>query len=111
MEKFKLKNYIDDNGKEPIIEWLKSLDGSLRKRVLLRLDRLKDGNFGDYKQLTELLYELRFNIGSGYRVYYTIEDDIIVLLINGGDKKTQSKDIQRAVTILNKLKGDNNDKY
>lgn len=59
----------------------------------------------------KILYELRFNIGSGYRVYYTIEDDIIVLLINGGDKKTQSKDIQRAVTILNKLKGDNNDKY
>lgn len=77
----------------------------MRKRILLRLDRLKDGNFGDYKQLNDYLYELRFNIGAGYRIYYTIEDDVIVLLINGGDKKSQSKDIKKANEILNELKG------
>lgn len=49
MNEYVLKNYVDDEGKEPIKEWLKSLDGSVRKRVLLRLDRLKDGNFGDCK--------------------------------------------------------------
>ena len=105
MNEYILKNYIDDDGKEPIKEWLKSLDGSTRKRVLLRLDRLKDGNFGDYKQLNDYLYELRFNFGSGYRIYYTIENEIIVLLINAGNKKSQTRDINRANEIIYKLKG------
>lgn len=102
---YTISNYVDDNGKEPIKDWLKSLDGTTRKRILLRFDRLKDGNFGDYKQLDEYLYELRFTFGSGYRVYYTIENNIIVLLINGGDKKSQVKDIKTAKEIVNKLKG------
>lgn len=105
MDKYTISNYIDDNGKEPIKDWLKSLDGTTRKRILLRFDRLKDGNFGDYRQLSEFLYELRYNFGSGYRVYYTIKNNIIVLLINGGDKKSQTKDIEKAQDILNKLKG------
>ena len=76
-----------------------------KKTYFLRFDRLKDGNFGDYKQLDEYLYELRFNFGSGYRVYYTFEDNTIVLLINGGDKKSQTKDIKKAQDIINQLKG------
>ena len=105
MAEYTISNYVDDNGKEPIIDWLKSLDGTTRKRILLRFDRLKDGNFSDYKQLDEYLYEHRFNFGSGYRVYYTFENNTIVLLINGGDKKSQTKDIEKAQDILNKLKG------
>ena len=105
MNEYILQNYIDDNGEEPLKEWLKTLDSSVRKRILLRLDRLKDGNFGDYKQLDEYLYELRFNLGSGYRIYYMIEDKTIVLLINGGDKKSQKKDIKQAKEIIKLLKG------
>ncbi len=105
MIEYTISNYIDDTGKEPIKDWLKSIDGTARKRILLRLDRLKDGNFGDYKQLDEYLYELRFNFGPGYRVYYTIENNTVVLLINGGDKKSQVKDINKAKDIINKLKG------
>jgi putative addiction module killer protein len=105
MVEYSISNYIDDNGNEPIKDWLKSLDGTIKKRVLLRFDRLKDGNFGDHKQLNEYLYELRFNFGSGYRVYYTFENNTIVLLINGGDKKSQVKDIKKAQEIINKLKG------
>lgn len=102
---YTISNYVDDNGKEPIKDWLKLLDGTTRKRILLRFDRLKDGNFGDYKQLDEYLYELRFTFGSGYRVYYTLENNKIILLINGGDKKSQVKDIKNAKEIVNKLKG------
>lgn len=105
MIEYSISNYVDDNGKEPIKDWLKSLDGTTRKRILLRFDRLKDSNFGDYKQLDEYLYELRFNFGSGYRVYYTLENNVIVLLINGGDKKSQAKDIKKAKEIITKLKG------
>ena len=111
MKEYQLKNYVDDNGKEPILEWLKTLDGTMRKRILLRLERLKDGNFGDYKRLNDILYELRFNIGSGYRIYYTIKNDIIILLINGGDKKTQSKDINNAMEILTYLKEGKHEKH
>lgn len=104
MNEYILKNYIDDKGKEPIKVWLKTLDATVRKRILLRLERLKDGNFGDFKQINEYLYELRFDIGAGYRIYYTIENETIVLLINGG-KKSQLKDIKKATEIFNKLKG------
>lgn len=105
MAGYTLKNYVDDEGNEPIIIWLKSLDTTTRKRILLRLDRLKDGNFGDHKQINKNLYDLRFMFGAGYRIYYTIENDTIILLINGGDKKLQSKDINMALSIINKLKG------
>ena len=106
-----LKNYIDDNNTQPILNWLYSLDKTTRKRILLRLERLKNGNFGDYKQISEFLYELRFTFGAGYRVYFTIESNIIILLINGSNKKTQTKDIKLANEILTKLKGNKNEKY
>lgn len=105
MTEYRISNYVDNNGKEPIKDWLKLLDGTTRKRILLRFDRLKDGNFGDYKQIDEYLYELRFNFGAGYRVYYTIKNNTVILLINGGDKKSQEKDIKTAKEIITKLKG------
>ena len=105
MNEYKILNYVDDKGKEPIKDWLKSLDGTTRKRILLRFDRLKDGNFGDYKQLDEYLYELRFNFDSGYRVYYTFINNTIVLLVSGGDKKSQAKDIAKSQEIIKILKG------
>lgn len=105
MNLYTLENYVDDAGNEPIKMWLCSLDKSARKRILLRLDRLQDGNFGDYKKLNKFLYELRFNFDSGYRIYYTMENKTIILLINGGNKKTQAKDIKSANEILLKMKG------
>ena len=105
MNKYKLKTYIDDNGKEIITEWLNSLDGTTKKRIAIRLRRVENGNFGDYKQLNCSLYELRFDFGGGIRIYYTIEGDTVVLLINGGNKKTQSKDILKANKIVETLKG------
>lgn len=68
MLEYSIKSYVDNNGNEPIRDWLVTLDSTIRKRILLRLDRLKDGNFGDYKQLSSDLYELRFAFGSGYRI-------------------------------------------
>ena len=95
MQRYSLSIYVNDSGKELIKDWLKTLDGSIRKRILLRLDRLKDGNFGNYKQLNEELYELRFEIGAGYRIYYTIMYKNIVLLINGGIKNHNQKILKK----------------
>ena len=88
------------NNKVPFIEWMNSLDKNTKIRVQSRLTRLLENNFGDHKKIDNEISELRFKFGSGYRIYYTEIDNIIVLLINGGDKSTQNKDILKAKSIL-----------
>ena len=104
-----IKFYKLPNGKEPVKEWLLDLDNSLRVKVIRRIERIYDDNFGDYKQLDSNLYELRFTLGKGYRIYYTIQNEVIVLLLNAGDKSKQSKDIELAKTYLKDIKDDKND--
>ncbi len=100
MNEYVIEYLILPNGKAPIIEWLNALDSGIRKRITQRILRIEDGNFGDFKKLSEDISELRFNFGKGYRIYYTEIDYKIVLLINGGDKSKQSKDIQNAQELL-----------
>jgi len=78
-------------------------DTAVKHKVLARFARIENGNFGDYKQLDADLFELRFFFGSGLRIYYTIKNDKIVLLVTGGDKSSQNKDIVKARNILMKL--------
>ena len=99
-----IKFYKLPNGKEPVKDWLLDLDNSLRVKVIRRIERIYDDNFGDYKQLDSNLYELRFTLGKGYRIYYTIQNDVLVLLLNAGDKSKQSKDIELAKTYLEDIK-------
>lgn len=61
------------------------------------------GNFGDCKSIDKQISELRFFLGAGYRIYYTIKGDEIILLLNGGDKSSQAKDIKQAKDILKEL--------
>lgn len=100
MNDYSIEYLILPNGKAPIIEWLNSLDSITRKRINQRILRIEDGNFGDYKKLSEDISELRFTFGKGYRIYYTEENNKIILLINGGDKSKQSKDIEKAQELL-----------
>ena len=88
------------NDKIPFIEWMDSLDKTTKARVQSRLTRLLENNFGDHKKIDNEISELRLKFGSGYRIYYTEVDNIIVLLINGGDKSTQSKEKKKAKSIL-----------
>jgi putative addiction module killer protein len=98
--------YELENGKEPVKEWLNSLDSSIRVKIVKRLERIYEDNFGDYKLIAPDLYELRFAIGKGYRIYYTIQNNVIVLLLNAGDKSRQSKDIELAKKYLENSKGE-----
>jgi putative addiction module killer protein len=84
------------NSKAPFIEWMNSLDKAIKSRVQSRLTRLLENNFGDHKKIDSEISELRLSFGSGYRIYYVEIDSVIVLLINGGDKSTQTKDIEKA---------------
>jgi putative addiction module killer protein len=74
-----------------------------RARIISRFDRIQMGNLGDYRFLDENLYELRFFFGPGFRIYFTIRQKTIVFLLCGGDKSSQSKDIQKARHIMEDL--------
>ncbi|ACA31875.1 type II toxin-antitoxin system RelE/ParE family toxin [Histophilus somni] len=88
-------------------QWLKNIkDPIARIMVIKRIERAKNGNFGDHKLLANTggIYEMRIDTGKGYRIYYAKIEDIIYLLTNGGDKKTQQQDISDAQVILEKFK-------
>ncbi|MCL2830774.1 MAG: type II toxin-antitoxin system RelE/ParE family toxin [Betaproteobacteria bacterium] len=70
---------------------------------MTRLDRVETGNFGDHKQIADNLYELRFFLGGGLRIYFTIRQNAIVLLLAGGDKDTQKRDVALAKQMLKQL--------
>ena len=89
--------YQDSAGKEPFTKWIKSLrDPSTRRRILKRLYRLESGNYGDNKNLGDGVHELRFFFGAGYRIYFGEDGDTIVVLLCGGDKDSQRRDIENA---------------
>ncbi len=79
------------------IDWLVNLrDVAARARIAKRIDRIAAGNFGDAKSIGDGVSELRFAFGPGYRVYYTRRGDVVVILLCGGDKGSQARDIQQA---------------
>ncbi|MGI0483333.1 type II toxin-antitoxin system RelE/ParE family toxin [Geminocystis sp. CENA526] len=89
--------YQDSIGKEPFNDWLlKIRDKTIRRRILTRLLRVENGNYGDYKSLKDGIFELRFTFGGGFRVYFGEDGDRIVVLLLGGDKSTQTEDIEKA---------------
>ena len=80
--------------------WIDGLkDRTGRARVLMRVDRLIHGNPGAHRNLTEGMSELKVDVGPGYRVYYSLRGDRLLLLIAGGDKSTQAKDIAKALEL------------
>ncbi len=85
--------------------WINSLrDQKAVAKVLTRIDRLALGNFGDYRALDAGVFELRIDWGPGYRVYAARVGKVVVLLLCGGDKKSQSKDIADAKAYLQDYK-------
>jgi len=85
-------------------KWLDELcDSRARARVQVRIERLAAGNAGDAKPVGEGVSELRINYGPGYRVYFTIREHDIVILLVGGDKSTQSADIKTALRLARNL--------
>jgi putative addiction module killer protein len=93
--------YSTKDGKEPFSDWMDNLSKDYAARVSKRLLRVLLGNLGDFKSLGDRLYELRFN--EGLRVYYSHIDNVVVLLLAGGNKNTkrdQSRDIEKAKEYL-----------
>ena len=89
-----LHEYVKPDGSIPFREWLHNLrDIEARARIRVRLNRVRLGNFGDAKSVGDGVSELRIPLGPGYRVYFGRAGSTVVLLLCGGDKSTQNRDI------------------
>ena len=100
-----LRQYQTADGRSPFVEWLAELrDRRANQSIAARLVRMQSGNRGDWKSLGAGVFELRVDTGPGYRVYCGQDGATLVLLLCAGDKRTQSKDIQRAHDYWNDYK-------
>jgi putative addiction module killer protein len=87
------------------LSWLDSLrDLAARARIQVRIDRLVHGNPGQHRRLGEGVFELKIDVGPGYRVYYALRGVSVVLLLAGGDKSSQDRDIAKAARLAKALK-------
>jgi putative addiction module killer protein len=91
-----LRGYIDEKGKKRFASWFEALDSSAAAKVTLALTRMEQGNFSNAKGVGAGVYEYKINFGPGYRIYFARDGDRLVILLGGGTKKHQNKDIQDA---------------
>jgi putative addiction module killer protein len=85
-------------------DWVNDLkDRAIRARIQVRVDRLAHGNPGKHRNLTDGVSELKIDVGPGYRVYYTERNGQLIVLLAGGDKSTQERDIKAAIALAKNL--------
>ena len=94
---YDIEYFITGTGKKPFKDWLEGLkDVAGRAKIRIRLDRARLGNLGDNRSVGEGVRELRIDYGPGYRVYFALDGARIILLLLGGDKSSQERDIAQA---------------
>lgn len=93
--------------KTPIFDkWLSKIkDRAAKKAILMRIVRAENGNFGDIKNVGTPVQEMRIFVSKGYRIYFTVRNNKIIFLLNGGHKGTQQQDIEKAHKLLIELEG------
>lgn len=94
---YEIELYRTAAGKEPYAEWEKSLDKATTARIDARLTRIREtGNMGSCEPVGDGVYELKFDFGAGYRVYFGLQKETFIILLIGGSKKGQQKDINKS---------------
>jgi putative addiction module killer protein len=102
---YEIKIYETSTGKCPFDKWLNDLkDRKAQVAVDLRLERIKMGNFGQCKSLGNMIFELKIDVGPGYRVYFGKIGTKIILLLCAGDKRSQQSDIEKAKKYFQEFK-------
>ena len=91
-----LRGYIDENGNKRFANWLEELDASAAAKVTIALTRMEQGNFSKAKGVGAGVYEYKIDFGPGYRIYFGRDGERLVILIGGGTKKRQQRDIAAA---------------
>src|SRR5271155_5092714 len=107
MSIIKIIIYKTKTEKEPFTQWLLNLDQATRAVIITRLKRVTLNNFGDCKLLKNSsgVWELKIDYGSGYRIYFGKQSNIIIILLVGGDKKSQNRNIEKAQRYWIEYKG------
>jgi len=93
--KYEIREYQEGN-RSPYRKWFCRLDGAAKARIFRHVVRMENGNLGDSKSIGDGVQELRMHFGAGYRIYYGRDGDIIIILLGGGSKRGQSRDIKAA---------------
>lgn len=96
MNSIELLAYQKEIGKVPLYDWLNSLDKTTFRIVMTRLARIRVGNLGDCSPIGDGIWEFRIDFGPGYRIYYAKLANQLVILFIGGNKRSQSRDINKA---------------
>lgn len=96
--------YVRNSGKCPFQEWFDNLDAQTALKVGTAIERMEEGNLSNVKSLGQGVSEYRLNFGPGYRIYFGIDGGRLVILLSGGTKKKQSKDIQVAKSLWKEYK-------
>ena len=100
-----IQEYEDRNGSSPFAEWFEKLDPTAAAKVTVFLARLGQGNTSNVKRLQRGLLELRIDFGPGYRVYFGKDGETLVILLGGGTKKRQQRDIEKAIGCWDDYRG------
>jgi putative addiction module killer protein len=93
---FIIREFVTADGRVPFREWLGALDVAIGARIQVRVMRFETGNLGDHKSVGDGVWEARMTFGAGYRLYFGKDGNKIVVLLVGGDKSSQTKDIKSA---------------
>ncbi|MBK7767625.1 MAG: type II toxin-antitoxin system RelE/ParE family toxin [Sulfuritalea sp.] len=95
-------HYVDESGNDLYQDWLDGIRDRVAKvAIIKRVARVEAGLFGDHEPVRNGIWELKIDVGAGYRVYYAHVGKLVILLTSGGDKKSQSRDTERAIRLLN----------
>ena len=99
-----IRIYTDKQAAQPLIVWLEALkDLRAKAQIQARMVRVAAGNFGDCKPVGEGVSEMRIHFGPGYRIYFVLRGAEVVILLAGGDKHSQQKDIKTAIALARQL--------
>jgi len=98
-KRFHIRHYLTPDGQDLYEAWLEALDGHVADRIDAYVTRMEAGNFGVTRFVGDGVLELKIDFGPGYRVYYLRDSEQIVVLLCGGDKEDQPKDILRARSL------------
>ena len=103
---YEILHYLTQSGKDVFMEWRHQLRDTKQKiAVDRRINRIELGNFGDHRFCRDGVWELRIDAGPGFRVYYAVAGTQVILLLCGGDKRSQDADIERACTYWHDWQG------